>query len=283
MDHSRKREIHSSAIVEFDASMSTVIDKREASLQKIQYHIKCRPGDVGDYVLMPGDPGRVPIISQYLESVKQVAHNREFLTHTGEHKGIRVSVCSTGIGCPSTAIAIEELANIGAKTFIRIGSTGAIHPSLKIGDLVVATAAVRNEGTTSFHLPMQFPAVASLEVTNALIRAARELAPRLSFKLWFGMISSDDSFYGETPEFIEKLRKNGVLNLDMESSALFIVAQVRGLRAGTINAVAANLTTGEMIYGEENVRLVGGFKKESQVALRAIELLEAEKGSNAEL
>jgi uridine phosphorylase len=272
----RNSEIAGSRQTQEDVCVSAVLDKAERSRGTIQYHIKCRAGDVGEYVLLPGDPARVPLISKYLDSVKQVARNREFLVHTGEHKSIRVSVCSTGIGCPSAAIAVDELANIGANTFIRVGSTGAVDPSLKIGDLVIATAAVRNEGTTSFHLPMQFPAVPSLEVTNALIGAAQELAARLGFVFWKGLVSTDDSFYGETPQFIENLRRQGVLNLDMESAAIFILAQVRRLRAGTINAVAANLTTGDMIYEEENVRVVEGFEKESQVVLRAIELLESD-------
>src|ERR671922_2388785 len=125
-----------------------------------QYHIRAKPGDVGEAVLLPGDPGRVESIARLLDRPRKVAANREYTTYTGELDGRAVSVCSTGIGSPSTAIALEELAAIGARTFIRVGTTGSIQQGVSFGDLVVATSAVRDEGTTPGYVPLGYPAVA---------------------------------------------------------------------------------------------------------------------------
>jgi len=215
-------------------------------------------------------------MAENLEDAKEVAHNREYLTYTGFHNGIKISITSTGIGGPSTAIAIEELANVGAEVFIRVGSTGALQEHMEIGDLVIATGAVRNESTSRWYVPEVFPAVPTFSVTRALIEAANELKTKLDFKLHIGIISTDDAFYAETPEFIEKHRKLGVLSLDMESSVIFLVSHLRGLMSGTILAVSGNLATGDVIYEEENPKLREGWKKETQIALLAIEKLEKE-------
>src|SRR5881398_3905060 len=138
-----------------------------------QYHIRSKPGDVGEAVLLPGDPGRVESIARLLDHPRLIAHNREYITYTGDLGGRTVSVCSTGIGSPSTAIAVEELAAIGATTFIRVGTTGSIQSDVGFGDLVVATAAVRDEGTTPSYVPMSYPAVADFELVGAMLAAAR--------------------------------------------------------------------------------------------------------------
>ena len=137
----------------------------------LQYHIRMKPGDVGRYVLMPGDPGRVPIIASFLDGARQVAENREHRSYTGMLDGVPVSVTSTGIGGPSTAIAIEELAKIGADTFIRVGTSGIIQDSILPGDLIVVSSAVRDEGTAMQYMPMAFPAVAELDVVDCLRKA----------------------------------------------------------------------------------------------------------------
>jgi len=129
-----------------------------------QPHIKCKEGDVAKYVLLPGDPGRIEKIIKYWDEAKKIAFNREFLTYTGKYKGIEVSATSTGIGGPSTAIAVEELVNIGAKVLIRVGTCGSLREVIKIGDIIIPIAAMKQDGTSKDYLPVEFPAVADLEV-----------------------------------------------------------------------------------------------------------------------
>lgn len=249
------------------------VDKKEMAIGRPQYHVRCKPGDVGKYVLLPGDPSRVLLIARYLKDAKEVANNREFLTYTGEYEGVEVSATSTGIGCPSASIALEELANVGAEVFIRVGTTGAIQPRLEVGDLVIATAAVRNEGTTPFYIPAGFPAVPSFEVTRALVESAERLREQLGFRYHLGIVACDDAFYGEKPKFIEGLMELGVASLEMESAAIFAVSHLRGLKAGTILAVAGNLVTGD-VFNVKDERVHTGVEKEIQVALEAIRRLE---------
>src|SRR5437868_12346105 len=158
---------------------------------EVQYHIRCKPGDVGDAVLLPGDPGRVESIAKLLDRPRLIAGNREFTTYTGELDGRPVSVCSTGIGSPSTAIAVEELMAIGAKTFIRVGTTGSIQKGVGFGDLVIATAAVRDEGTTPGYVPLAYPAVADFELLSAMVATARTAKQRAHT----GIVRSHDSLY----------------------------------------------------------------------------------------
>src|SRR6201997_3085456 len=158
---------------------------------ELQYHIRAQPGDVGEAVLLPGDPGRVESIAKLLDRPKLIARNREFTTYTGELDGRPVSVCSTGIGSPSTAIAVEELAAIGARTFIRVGTTGSIQKGIGFGDLVVATAAVRDEGTTPGYVPLDYPAVADFELVQAMLAAGRAR----NYRLHAGIVRSHDSLY----------------------------------------------------------------------------------------
>ncbi len=253
------------------------IDKRSATQGKLQYHLKMRTGDVGRYVLLPGDRGRVKLMSAYLKDCEETGNNREYLTHTGYHNGIKVSVMSTGMGCPASAIAVEELANIGVEVFIRTGSTGALQPSIDVGDLVIATGAVKNEGTSRMYEPVEFPAVASSDVLNSLIEAARSLKSTLKFNYHVGIVATDDAFYAETPEFIQNLTRLGVLSMDMESSTIFAVSRLRGLRAGSIMAASENFARKSIVPEQVPAALEEGWKKETQVALKAIELLESHK------
>jgi uridine phosphorylase len=213
---------------------STILDSEGR-----QYHLWLRRGDVGRYVLLPGDPGRVPVIASYLHEARLVTQHREYTTYTGSLAGVPVSVTSTGIGGPSSAIALEELAAVGADTFIRVGSSGAVQDFVAEGDLIVATGAVRDEGTSRQYMPLAFPAIADLDVTLALRDAAR----RLEVRHHVGVIHSKDSFYGEvSPErmpIASRLRDNwlawrggGVLCSEMESAAIFVVASVLRVRAG---------------------------------------------------
>lgn len=212
-----------------------------------QFHISCREGDVGRYCLLPGDPGRCEKIARYFESPVFVASNREFATYTGTLLGEKVSVVSTGIGGPSAAIAMEELANLGADTFVRVGTCGGIRLDVKSGDLVVATGAVRMEGTSREYAPIEFPAVPDYQVLSALVDAARA-----SGRDWYaGVVQCKDSFYGQhSPERMpvsyelkqkwQAWKRLGVLASEMESAALFTVAAARGVRCGSVFHVIWN-------------------------------------------
>ena len=247
-----------------------IINKEERTRGKMQYHIRLKPGDVGEYVLLPGDPDRVLRIAKHLDDAQEMMFHREYRTCTGFYKGIRISATSTGIGCPSAAIALEELANIGAWVFIRVGSTGALQPHLHIGDLVISTGSMRNEGTSNFYAPPAFPAVPDHFLTHELYQAARALQPAREYQLYLGLNSSDDAFYGETPEWIQKLSALNLLNVEMESAALFTIASIRGLVAGMVCAVSGNLVTDEVIYEGENDGLVRGWEDAIDVALEGI-------------
>lgn len=221
-----------------------------------QHHIACRQGDVGRYVLLPGDPGRVPLIAQFLDDARPVANNREFNTYTGTLLGERVSVCSTGIGCPSTAIAVEELAAIGADTFIRVGTSGRMQAFIAPGDLIITSGAVRDEFTSQQYLPLAFPAVADHNVTLALREAARQRKVRHHV----GICQSKDSFFGQhEPQRMPVGRdlqmrwdawvQAGVLCSEMEASTLFVIARFLGARAGGIMIAAGSHDPLENLLG----------------------------------
>ncbi len=250
--------------------MAEIVDKSRQK-GRHQYHIDLKPGDTGRYVLLPGDPARVERVAKFLEKPVEVAYKREYRTVTGFYKGIKVSTTSTGIGCPSTAIAVEELANVGADTFIRIGSTGALDPDLHPGNLVIATGAMRNEGTTRYYAALEFPAVPDLFLTHSLITTAKSLQDRLDFSYKVGIVSSDDAFYAETPEFLANLRKLNIVSIEMESAAIFVICQLRNLRGAMIASVSGNLMTGELDYdGSFAAKVEKGWDDEIQVALEAI-------------
>ena len=158
-----------------------------------QHHIHLHPGDVGRYVFLPGEPGRCEKIASYFDEPEFIAQNREYVTYTGKLLEQKVSVTSTGIGCPSTAIAVEELIAVGADTFIRIGTSGSIQPGSKAGEVAIITGAIRDEGTTLHYMPIEFPAVADLDV----IQAMKEGAIRAKIPYRLGITQSKDSFYGE--------------------------------------------------------------------------------------
>ena len=212
-----------------------------------QYHIHCAPGDVGAYCILPGDPGRVPAIAALFEDAHQVAQNREYNVYTGKLLGETVSVCSTGIGGPSASIAMEELVKCGVKTFIRTGTCGGIDLPVRSGDIVVATGAIRFEHTSREYAPIEYPAVASFEVTTALVQAAKALGKRTQV----GVVQCKDAFYGQhspakMPVSYELLNKweawkrLGVKASEMESAALFVVADALKCRCGSCFHVVWN-------------------------------------------
>jgi len=243
------------------------LNKDEKTLGKRQYHIHLNPGDIGDYVLLPGDPARSDRVAKYLEDARLVANNREHRTFTGYYKGVKVSVTSTGMARPSAA---EELINIGAKCLIRIGSSAALQEGIKIGDLMISTASMKNEGTSRFYVPDCFPAVPDFDLTRVLIDTAKDMKDEISGSLYYGINASDDAFYGETEEWIGKLSKLGCLNVEMESSALYTVCHRRKVRGAMISAVSGNIVTGDVIYETENTGLAAGWDDEIRVVLEAI-------------
>ncbi len=207
----------------------------------LQYHINLTKENGAKYAIIPGDPGRVEKIASYLDKSRQVACNREYNTYEGYLDGEKILVVSTGIGGPSTAICVEELAKIGVDTFIRVGTCGGMQMNVDPGDVVIASGAIRMEGTSREYLPIEFPAVADFDVTSALKRAAN----KLSYKHHIGVVQAKDSFYSqhspETMGVADELNskwkawiKGGCLASEMESAALYIVSAVRGLRSGSV-------------------------------------------------
>ena len=206
----------------------------------MQFHIHCKEGDVGRYCFLPGDPGRCEAIAAHFDNPVHIGMNREYNIYTGTLLGQKVSVCSTGIGGPSAAIAMEELAVIGADTFIRIGTCGGIHMDVCPGDVVVATGAIRFEHTSLEYAPIEYPAVADFEVMTALVQAAKTLGKPLQV----GVVQCKDSFYGQhspekSPVYYDLLQKweswkrLGVKASEMESATLFVVAAALGVRCGS--------------------------------------------------
>jgi uridine phosphorylase len=214
---------------------------------EVQHHVRLRRGDVGRYVLLPGDPGRCQLIAERFDGPRLVSRHREYETWTGTLEGEPVSVTSTGIGSPSTAIAVEELVRCGADTLIRVGTSGGMQPEIRTGDLAIVTAAIRDEGTTLHYLPVEFPAVADLAVVVALRDAARKLGHR-----WrLGVSQTKDSFYGEVePDRMPvapRLRERwsawiggGAICSEMEAAALFVVASILRVRAGGVMVMVGN-------------------------------------------
>jgi uridine phosphorylase len=237
----------------------------------------CGVGDVAKYVLIPGDPRRVEIIASFLDESWKSADYRGFVTYTGKKEGVGISVCSTGIGCPSAAIAVEELARIGAQVFIRVGTTGALQQDVHMGDIVVASAAVRADGTSKIYAPPEFPAVADFDVSTALLHAAK----KTNRKTHFGVVLSTDAFYNNRKN-LKRWSKFGVLAVEMESSVIFTIAALKKLKAGSILAVDGNpllgVGKGEFELGEHkgelDDRVREAIREEAKVAIDAILTME---------
>ena len=256
-------------------------------MQKLekQFHIHCAEGDVGRYVILPGDPGRCESIAKLFDDYHFVSSNREYTVYTGTIDGVKVSVCSTGIGGPSASIAMEELHNIGADTFIRVGTCGGIKLDVRSGDVVVATGAIRFEHTSMEYAPIEFPAVPDYGIVTCLVEAAQKLGKTYHT----GVVQCKDSFYGQhdpskSPVSYELLAKweawkrLGVLASEMESAALFVVASSLGCRCGSCFHVVWNqereaagldqdmseVTTGAVETGVEALRILIRKDKEAE-------------------
>ncbi|MFH1415114.1 MAG: nucleoside phosphorylase [Elusimicrobiota bacterium] len=240
----------------------------------VQYHIGLKKGDIGKYVLLPGDPGRVEKIAGYFDDAREIAFNREFRTFTGTVNGIKISATSTGIGCPSAAICVEELINIGAEVFIRIGTAGSLQKEVELGDTVISTAAVREDGTTRQYVPLSFPAVADIRVTNALIQAAAEL----KITAHPGIVHCKDAFYTEGNHELPIAQENeakwqawyksNVLATSMESSAIFIISHIKKKMAGEILAIIGKT------YENKPIEKKVGIDEAIRVAIEAVKILD---------
>ena len=239
----------------------------------LQYHIQLRKGDVGRYVILPGDPKRCKKIAEHFDNSVLMADSREYVTYTGYLYGEKVSVTSTGIGGPSASIAMEELVQCGADTFIRVGTCGGIDLDVKGGDIVVATGAVRMEGTSREYAPIEFPAVADLNVANALVASAKELG----YTFHTGVVQCKDAFYGQhEPERMpvsyellnkwEAWKRLGCKASEMESAALFVVASHLRVRCGSDFLVVGNQE--RMTAGLDNP-IVHDTEAAIKVAVRA--------------
>ncbi len=228
-----------------------------------QYHIACAPGDLAEYLLVPGDPDRVPRIARFWDTAKEVSSNREFRSYTGEYKRVPVSALSSGIGPACMSIAVNEAANIGVHTFIRVGSTGAIQRDINCGDVIFSSAAVRLDYTSNCYIIPEYPAAANYEVLLALVEAAENLGIS---NYHVGVTATTADFYagqnrhntlGGAPEManlLPTLQKARVLNLEMETATLYTLASLYGLRASAVLAVFNSHLTGEFKAGagEEN-------------------------------
>jgi uridine phosphorylase len=248
-----------------------------------KYHVGLARGDVGEYVLVPGDPFRTPMVAKHLDGAKEVAFSREYRTFTGTVDGVPVSTMSTGMGGPSVAIGVEELAELGVHTFLREGTCGAAQPEIKMGDLVIAIGSVRSEGTPDGYVPKEYPAIASLDVTNALVEAAT--AAGVPYHV--GVIRSVDALYSDLMpermprphhlrEELDMWSRAGILSNDMETSTLFVVSRLRKLRAGTINLCVDELGAGEIHHLDPSY-----MDRMLKVAVDAIRLLIARDKSAA--
>jgi uridine phosphorylase len=240
----------------------TVSAARPETPDRKQYHIEVERGKIAPTVIIPGDPGRVEKISAKWDSFKEVGAHRQYVTHTGKYKGVPISACSTGIGGPGTAIAIEELANVGARNFFRVGSCATLKEDIDLGDLIISTGAVRLEGTSKQYVRVEYPAFASHEMILALIEAAETLG----FTYHLGISASTDSFYlGQSrPGFnnyeqewskslITELTRANVANFEMEAATVFTLANIYGFRAGAVCAVYANRVRDEFaVRGEQD-------------------------------
>ena len=233
-----------------------------------QPHILCESKDVSEYVILPGDPDRVLRVGSFLDNCEEIAYNREFRTIRGDYKGVPITVTSTGIGGPSAAIALEELIACGGKYFIRIGSGGAVQSDIKLGDLVIVSGAIREDGTSSMYVESNFPAVPNIELTNKIIETCKEL----EYSHHVGLVRSHDSFYIDDEDIkMDYWNKKNILSSDMETSTLFVLGNLRGVTTASIlNTVVEykkDVKEGIGNYVDESVGLVEGERREILLAL----------------
>ena len=245
-----------------------MIMKGETNPGKPQYHIRLLKGQVPEFVLLPGDPDRLKLISSLLSDVRLLSESREYASLVGSYRGVKVGVVSTGIGGPSAAIALEELWRLGVRYAIRVGTTASISDDVKVGDLVLARAAVRNDGTSRYYIPQEFPAIPDFRLLLEMHSILARTSGTLGVRYHLGLVSSDDAFYMEDDEFIKRLSSMGVTDVDMETATLFAVGMIRGVSVASIMAVNGNLVTGPAFDNGPVVRKA--ILAETKVALETI-------------
>lgn len=233
----------------------------------MQFHIKCEEKDIAPYVLLVGNPERAEKISKMLDEVKLVNKYRLLYVYTGFYKGKRITVATTGMGAPSTAIVLEELINLGGKVFIRVGSAGGIDPKLNVGDIVIATASIRDDGTTPNYLRPTFPAVSDFDLTMKMLAVARQIRNNISY----GVVISEDAFYiPYSEEEIKKFVNANVKAIEMESGCVFIVSQYRGVKAAAIFALDGNVTLKTIKPAGHETLFAGAENDSIKIALETL-------------
>jgi uridine phosphorylase len=205
-----------------------------------QPHLQVEAGELAEVALLPGDPGRVDRIAEQCDSATTVAENREYKVVNATYEGQELTIASTGIGSPSAAIAVEELERVGVETVIRVGTTGALQAGIEIGDMVVATGAAKDEGTSKRYEDVAVPAVADYEVLTALVEASEANDEAVHV----GPVATDDAFYAETDQVVDDWEAAGLLAVEMEAAAIFTLARRKGMNAGAICTVDGNLIEG---------------------------------------
>lgn len=252
-----------------------------------QYHIGLGPGELADYILLPGDQDRVDIVASHFDSVELRHRHREFATATGTYRGLRVSCVSTGIGTDNVEIVLSEiLAITDHPTLIRIGSSGALQPGIEIGDLIISTGSMRLETTTSWFVNEGYPAVAHYEAVLAL----EEAATRLGHRHHIGLTATAPGFYGAQgrpiphlpiryPDLADEIARQGILNFEMEASALLVLAGLGGSRAGVVCAVYANRRTGQFAEGDVRTRAEAAVVETGLESLVVLAELDRQKQS----
>lgn len=244
----------------------------------MQPHIQCDDSLNVDYVLLPGDPERLNRVAKYLDEVEEVVYNREYRTLVGVYEGVKLAVTSTGIGGPSMAIAIEELKNIGVQHFIRIGSAGALDSNINLGEMLIPYGAVRNDGTGDMYVEKSFPAVAHPDIFSALVEAAQ----KNTFEYHQGISRSHDSFYIDNEEEVNNYWSNkGLIGADMETAPLFVIANLRGVKAGSVlnvvNGFQGDLDESINEYVNLSEVTSEGEKRIIKTALSAIKIIDNKK------
>ena len=252
-----------------------------------QYHIDLGPGELADYILLPGDQDRVELIASHFDTVELRRRHREFATATGTYRGLRVSCVSTGIGTDNMEIVLSEILAIAHQpTLIRIGSSGALQPGMEIGDLIISTGALRLETTTSWFVHEGYPAVADYEAVLAL----EEAATRLGHRHHMGLTATAPGFYGAQgrpiphlpiryPDLADEMARQGILNFEMEASALLVLAGLGGSRAGVVCAVYANRRTGQFAEGDARTRAESAVVETGLESLLVLAELDRQKQS----
>jgi len=244
---------------------------------KKMHHLQIEPGQIGEFVIIPGDPGRCHLIAEHFKNPQLIAQSREYITYTGKYKELIVSVTSTGMGCPSAAIALEELIMSGAKYLVRLGTTGALQKNIHLGDVIIPTSAVRLEGTSVEYIPIEFPAVADIDIVDALLRVTHQK----NQKSHIGIIMSHDAFYKGSVfaehDFLKREQlwiDSNVLSVENESSALFTIGYLRKVKVGTILTVVANHLNRKVITDEEKINSL--FHQMTDLCLEAFKTLRKE-------